>query len=273
MIRDWAGKVYEIVEDVYFWIKSKPSDKKWKDYKTWLELAEEGGGRWAYIRQVYVGVGERRFLWWWLLRWVVGVVKRVGLEIKGTLVKKFKVEQLMLIGFKKVGSLKLLIRRQGVVDLGFSWEAKVKRIVKNEVLCVLKIVFVIETMRKFIMSLMQVFNFRVEANWLKRINVSQLMQPKMQKIVNLIELLKGQSMVNFLFSWGAEAKNFIKAVVSSVKNVKFVVNAGFKIGLGLIEVLGINQIVSPNIMVYNWWLNNTTWTALAQRNNGLWYRA
>jgi len=193
VIRDWSGRVWELAEDIYYWIKSKRSDKAWKDYKTWLELAEEGDGKWAYVRQVVIQVGERQFLWRLLLRQLAGFV------------------------------------------LGVSF---------RKFIVLLKIV-----------RLPNVLNFQ-------------------SKFVVLSRMFsKCQAVLNGFIRLEVVAK--VKASVFSVLSVasNMVIVLAKKIYLFSFKKMLFSKVATIRITAYNWWLNNTTWQALSDRNNGLWYRS
>lgn len=77
---EWRGKVWSLWEDPYFWIRSFYLGRRWVDYRTWLELAESSQGRWVLVQEAVWSIGEKRFLWWYLLRTLFGSVFSFGYQ-------------------------------------------------------------------------------------------------------------------------------------------------------------------------------------------------
>ncbi|MEM4620946.1 MAG: hypothetical protein QW607_12140 [Desulfurococcaceae archaeon] len=194
MIRDWAGRVWELVEDVYYWIKNKMVDKAWRNYKTWLQLAEEENGRWVRVRRVVIQAGEKQFLWWWLL-----------------------LDQL-------AGSV-----------LGVSF-------------------------RKFIALLRIIRLPNVFLNFQSKFVVLSRMFSRCQAVLNGFIRL--------------EVVAKVKASVSSVLSIasRMAIVLAKRIDLFSVKKTLFSKVATMEITVYNWWRNNTTWQALSDWNNGLWYR-
>lgn len=194
VLKDWAGKAWELVEDIYYWIKSRRVDKAWRDYKTWLELAEEGDGKWAYVREIVIQVGERRFLWWKLLKQLVGSILGVS--------------------FRKFVALLRIVRLPNVF-----------------------------------------LNFQSKLVVLSRV------------------FIRCQAVLNGFTYLEVIAK--VKATIFNVLNVasRMAIVLAKRIDLSSIKKILISKVATVEITVYNWWQNNTTWQALSDRNNGLWYRS
>ncbi|MEM1672471.1 MAG: hypothetical protein QXT86_10530 [Archaeoglobaceae archaeon] len=195
MIRDWAGKVWELVEDVYYWIKSKKVNKAWRDYKTWLQLAEEENGRWVRVRRVVIQAGEKQFLWWWLL------IDQLTGSVLG-------------VSFRKFVALLRIVRLPNVF-----------------------------------------LNFQSKFIALSRM------------------FFRCQAVLNGFIHLEVVAK--IKASVFSVLSIasRMAIVLAKRIDLFSVKKTLFSKVATMEITVYNWWRNNTTWQALSNRNNGLWYRS
>jgi len=195
MLKDWVGKVWELTESVYYWIKSRKIDKAWRNYKTWLELAEEGDGRWVRVRRVVIQAGEKQFLWWWLLLD----------QLAGSVLKVF---------------------------------------------C-----------RKFVILLRRVRLLNVFLNFQSKFVVLSRMFFRFQTVLNGFIHLK------------VVAK--VKASVFSVLSVasRMAIVLAKRIDLFSVKKTLFSKVATMEITTYNWWRNNTTWQALSNRNNGLWYRS